>query len=100
MKKAKEDVIEADSLIQPLIRVAGEKHLLEKLMEADAMPEMKAVGYMNLDPSRRHHFISYVVTFKGHRVLKIEVSEPNMKLLVEEESKINFVQSLMDQGEL
>jgi hypothetical protein len=92
MAKAKK---ETGPLIQPSIRVEGEKHILETMSETE-IPEMKAVGYAKLTDNHQHNWISYVIKFKGKDVLSIEVDEPNMRAIAEETSKINFTTLFID----
>ena len=86
-------------LIKPLIRVEGVPHILETKLKSGKMPEMKCVGYMNLD-SGSNSWISYTATIKGNEVLSIEVDEPNMRAVAEESAKIAFVTNFIDQGML
>lgn len=88
--------------IVPIVKVEGQKHDLEKMYEEapDDMPEMKAVGFMHLDKGRRHAWISYTMTVKGDRVIKMEVSEPDMQAIAEENAKIEFVNCFTDVGGL
>lgn len=85
------------SFIEPIIRVEGEKHELEKIFEEnpEKLPEIKAIGFMQIKPG--NNWVSYVMTTKGKEVLKIEVSEPDLKDIAEEAAKISFVQTFVDQ---
>lgn len=98
-KKAQEEQVE--SIVSPEIRVAGETHPLEDLIygEGEEAPIMKAVGYMRLNTKVQNNYISYVVTFQGDKVLKIEVGEPNLKAIAEETAKIAFVNNFIDSEE-
>lgn len=84
--------------IEPTITVNDEKHILEEIFEGDPseMPTLKSVGYAQLKGSP--YWVSYVLTTKGTKVLKIEIDEPNLRGIAEETSKINFVNELMNQG--
>lgn len=84
-------------IIQPLIRVEGEDHMLEKIFDGDSSsyPELKSIGYMQLKSG--NHWVSYVITTKGREVIKIEVSEPDLRAIAEESSKINFVNCFVDE---
>lgn len=86
------------SVIQPLVRVVGQKHVLEDIFdgEEEDVPELKAVGYARVT-TKAGGWVSYVVTFKGNKVLKLEVSDPELRNIVEESAKIDFVQSFLDQ---
>lgn len=85
-------------LVQPLIRVEGEKHALETLLEGDPndLPVLKSIGYAPLGKSNQ--WVSYVITTKGKEVLSIEISEPDLRAIAEESSKINFVNQFMNVG--
>ena len=97
-RQKKVESIEGAPVVQPLIRSNGEKHILEEMFEdplAD-MPVMKAIGYMSLKYGP-NSWVSYTVTFKGDKVLKIEVDEPNLRPIAEESAKIAFVEQFIDQ---
>lgn len=85
----------ADSVVKPLIAVAGETHPLDDMIASDDAPEMKAVGYMRLSPGPSG-WVSYTVTIKGREVLSIDVAEPNMRAIAEESAKIAFVEAFID----
>lgn len=82
--------------IAPIVRVEGQKHELVKLIEEDEAPVMKAVGYMKLLKGRQHSWCSYLITFKGNKILKCEIAEPDMRAVAEEAAKADFVEQLMD----
>ncbi len=86
------------SIVKPQIRVAGETHILEAIFEDKTkdLPEMKSVGYMRINQSS-NNWLSYTITTKGNEVLSIEVGEPNLRAIVEDEAKIAFVNSFMNQ---
>lgn len=85
------------SYIQPLVKVNGEDHYLEKQAKSgEEMPIMKAVGVYRADMTRNHSWVSYVVTIQGDKVLKIEVAEPDMRAIAEESAKIEFVSNFME----
>lgn len=83
-------------LIQPLVREAGVKHILEEILEEtpEDLPTIKSVGYAKVGSN----WVSYVVTSKGRQVLAIEVSDPDMRQIAEEQAKISFVELFTDQG--
>ena len=91
----KQTVSKSSNLVCPLIRVAGEKHPLEEMVEKGKAPEMKAIGYMKLT-SGQHSWVSYVITFQGDKVKKIEVGEPDMRAIAEDAAKMDFVQAFID----
>ena len=86
----------SEPIIQPLIRVDGQKHALEKLWVEDEAPELKAIGYAKIFKDRQHSWVSYIITTQGDQVKKIEISEPDMREIAEESSKIDFVNSFVD----
>jgi hypothetical protein len=86
-----------NEFICPLVKVVGEKHLLEQLIARGEAPEIKAVGYMRLG-NQRNSWVSYTITTKGREVLKIEIDEPNMREIAEESAKIAFVENLMEEA--
>jgi hypothetical protein len=88
---------QSNSIVCPLIRNNGEKHLLETLFEKNEAPEMTAVGYMKLSNGSAS-WVSYVATFQGNEVKKIEISEPDLRAIAEDASRIDFVQNFIDKG--
>lgn len=95
---AKSKQTKPTNIIQPLIRVEGEQHPLEKLFEGDPLdlPELRSIGYTNLGTGNQ--WVSYVITTKGKEVISIEISEPDLRAIAEEGSKINFVNCFVDIG--
>lgn len=91
---------EISSIIKPLISIEGHEHVFQKLEKEGKLPEMKAIGYMDLGQGKIHNWVSYVITIKGNKVLSIEIDEPNMRQIAEEASKINFTTTFMDVNEL
>jgi hypothetical protein len=88
----------SESIVKPLVKVEGQKNALETLIDDEQAPILKSVGYMKIFQNRQHSWVSYVVTSKGKEVISIEVSEPDMRDIAEESSKINFVQCFTDQS--
>lgn len=87
-----------ESIVKPVVRVAGELHALEKILDGDPdkIPTIKSVGCMRVSPDS-NSWISYTILTKGREVISIEVDEPNLRGVAEESAKINFVQQFMDQ---
>lgn len=83
------------SLIQPLVQAAGETHILQKLQDQKTPPILKAIGYAKVGEGA-HPFVSYVVTFQGEKVLSIEVSDPDMRQIAEDQAKMSFVEQFVD----
>lgn len=85
-----------ESIIRPLIKVDGEDHILEEMERDGEMPVLTAVGYAQLVEDKRM-WVSYTVRFQGDKVLSIDVSEPDFKLIAEDSAKVAFVQELDDE---
>lgn len=97
----------ADNIVKPMIRTyapqeAGKPKIpiinfLEETFQKDpeSMPVMTAVGYMKASKIK-NDFASYIVTFQGTKVLKIEIGEPNLRAIAEDEAKISFVTEFTD----
>jgi len=85
--------------VVPSISVEGYTHPWVLAEKAGELPEMKAVGYSRLPGGQ---WVSYVVTFQGARVIKVEVEEPNLRAIAEESAKMAFVTNFVDadRGEL
>lgn len=73
----------------------GKTHVLDQLFEGPKaeMPELKSVGVAKLQGTNT--WIDYVITTRGKEVLSIEVGEPNLRQIVEDTAKINFVEQFM-----
>lgn len=82
-------------IIEPIIRFVNEpkEHVLEKLMSGETPPTLISVGSINVPGTNT--YVSYVLHSKGNEVLKIEVGEPNLKLISDDEAKINFVNHVL-----
>ncbi len=82
-------------IIEESIKVEGstKKHALKQLFDEDAAPQIKSIGYAGIPGTNR--YISYIITTQGKEVLKIEVSEPDLRAIAEDEAKINFVNCFM-----
>ncbi len=96
LKKVKPSPTE--SVVKPSVTFLGGKdHVLEELLKKDEAQELKSVGYARVNNLAGHTaaYVSYVITTKGDKVLKIEVEEPNLKAIAEEATKISFVNNFM-----
>lgn len=94
MAKKKQSAAE---VIKPLVQVEGEKHILQEAYEAgEDLPIITAVGFMRVAPGSKD-FVSYKLKVQGREVISIEVGEPNLKAIAEDEAKIAFVTSFIDQ---
>lgn len=83
--------------IEPTIEVKGTPHLFLDMPEED-LPEIKTVGIARVAPLSKD-FVSVVITTKGDKVLKMEVSEPNLKAIAIDEAKISFVETFLNEAE-
>lgn len=92
---AKKKLAKPESIVKSLTPIEGEDHPLADLFEAEDPPVMKAIGYTSLGPGNK--WVSYVLTFKGPKILSIVVSEPNLRAVAEDMSKIDFVENFMSQ---
>lgn len=91
-KKQEESVI-----IERVIRSAEDAiHPLDKLINSEDAPEIRSVGFMRISETS-NTWISYVMTTKGNKVIKVEVDEPNLRVIAEESAKIQFVNLFVDQ---
>lgn len=97
-KKQQTSLPIADSVVQPIVKFDAQKHLLDELIDKGEAPELKSVGYMQIKPG--NNWVSYVITTKGREVLKVEISEPDMKIVAEESAKISFVQTFVDHQDM
>lgn len=95
---AKPSKSKKQSIVQPLIKMEGEKHLFEELEEANELPIIKSIGYMRVAPNSRD-YVSYTITSRGHEVLSIEVSEPNARLIAVDDAKLAFMTVFEDSDE-
>jgi len=75
--------------------VGGKKNALVNLFEGDQskLPVLKSVGYGEIPGTNT--FVAYVIYSKGGNILKIEVEEPNLRVIAEESAKIFFVNAFM-----
>lgn len=87
----------SSNIVEPSIRVNDEKHILEDLMDGpfEDCPELTSIGFCRIGKTT-NNWISYRITTKGDKVLKIEAEEPNMRAVAEEAAKISFVESFVD----
>lgn len=96
-------VIEAkgvdSSLIEPSVRYDNDKHALEVLFDGDKneLPILKSVGYVKLPGTT--NFVAYTIQSKGREIIKIEVEEPNVRMIAEESAKIFFANHFMSGDE-
>lgn len=98
MAKKAAQVIQEEPVIKPLVKVSGEKHILETMFEGDTdnMPILKSVGFAKASQSSTS-WVSYVIKTQGARVLEIEVSEPDQKAIASDNAKTDFVRILVDE---
>ncbi len=72
------------------------KHAMIELFEgpAELMPVMKSVGLVRV-PGRRT-YMAYTLHTKGNQIIQIDVSEPDRKLIAEDDAKMSFVQNFLN----
>lgn len=86
--------------IKTEIKIEGEKHPLQQMLEDGTLPELISVGCVNLDPNRLHKWASFVLKTKGTEIVSIEaVSEPDMRPHAVDGARTKFVTHFMDQIE-
>lgn len=88
-KKAPKDIV------KPVVDFGpdAKQNALVELFQQETPPELKSVGYAKVPGTNR--FVSYIIISKGTEVLSIEVSEPDLRAIAEDDAKINFVNSFM-----
>lgn len=91
VKKAKENA----TFIKPAIRVNGQDHVIETLFKQGKTPKFAAVGVSQLEPGK-NSWVSYLLEIVGDKVVSMEVGEPNLRAIAEEEAKIGFVTKFLD----
>lgn len=57
--------------------------------------ELISIGYAK-SSDNSSSYVCYIIKSKGDKIISIEVGEPNMKLIAQDECKINFVTNFMD----
>lgn len=58
-------------------------------------PIVKSVGYCKIPNSNL--YLSFIIHTQGANVIKVEVEEPNLRPIIEESAKLNFVNIFMNQ---
>lgn len=81
------------SIVEPSVKFGDEINPLISIFED---MEIKSIGYMRVP--NKNTFASYVITSKGDKVLKIEVDEPNLRVIAEESAKIHFTDNFCNDG--
>ncbi len=81
--------------IEPIVRFVNEDkpHMVETLLHVENPPEIKSIGSIHVPGTNT--YVSFVMTTKGTEVLSLEVGEPNLKLIADDEAKINFVHHVL-----
>ena len=87
-----------ESVIQPTIHFVGntKEHALEELFNNGEAPLIKSVGYVNLPGTTL--YVSYIIHSRGTEIVKIEVEEPNVKMIAEDSAKVAFVNTFCNEG--
>lgn len=87
----------ASDVIEEIMTFDGDskEHPLKTLFDGspESWPTLFSVGYAQLPDSNK--FVSYVITFKGKEMIKMQVSQPDFRQVAEDEAKINFVNKFM-----
>lgn len=82
-------------LVDTLVKIEGAPlHAFEAAEDNGELPILTAVGMARISPDS-NDFVSYTLQTKGKEVLSMEVSEPNLRAIVQDEAKINFVQEFL-----
>ena len=83
------------SIVETGIKITGSSpHVFEDLTKVDSEIPFTAVGMVKVPGART--YVSYTLTCLGKNIVKVEVGEPNLKLIVEDEAKISFVNNFMN----
>ena len=82
------------TIVAPMISIEGDVHPLEDMEASGEMPTLTSIGYSRVSPTSRE-YVSYIITSRGGEVLKLEVAEPNLRAISEDEAKTSFVTHFM-----
>lgn len=92
--KAKADLPE----INPEIRCNGEAHAIETMFKEGRFPLIKCVGMTRISENS-NSWVSCDMEIVGGEIKKINVGEPNLKLIALDEAKVTFVTKFMGEEE-
>lgn len=86
-----------EDIVQPSVVFDGDKdHALRLLFKQNEAPVLKSIGFGPIPGVEGYgRFVSYVMTSQGDKILSIEVGQPNLKPIAEDEAKIAFVTNFM-----
>lgn len=95
MAKAKLTTSEVKSIVKPLIQEEGYVHPLTDMFKQkpELLQTLTSIGIYRIPDSNK--FVSYVIKSKGAEIVSLEVSEPDLRAIAEEASKIAFVELFM-----
>ena len=93
-KNVPRETATATKIVRPLIRDAHTPHPLEVLETDGKIPDLTAVGMLNLGSGAK--YVSFVLKTKGDKVVSIEVTEPDMKAIAVEALKTEVVLKFID----
>src|SRR5690348_1333073 len=93
MARPKKD-LEGTSIIKPLVKDPAKPHPFEDAEKNGELPILTSVGFTRVGTT--NNFVSYVMKSQGDKVLSVEVSDPNLRGIAEESSKIDFVTHFID----
>ncbi len=66
-----------------------EKHIFQELFEENELPTIRTIGLVRVNPNSKD-WVALTIEIKGDRVITMEVSEPNMKLIAMDDAKMRF----------
>lgn len=92
MAKPKKTEVKESTFIEPSIKIEGHANPFIEHVKDDE-PELIAVGYARVPGT--NNYAAYTLTFKGDKVIKMTVDEPNLKRIAEDSAKTMFVDQLM-----
>jgi hypothetical protein len=92
MAKPKKTEVKESTFIEPNVKIEGHDNAFIQYVETDE-PELTAVGYARVPGT--NNYAAYTLTFKGDKIVKMTVDEPNLKRIAEDSAKTMFVNELM-----
>lgn len=94
METKSEETSKKPFQVTPIITVAdAPPHPLNELLNSSECPELKAVSVVHLPGTNL--YVSIAITYKGNQILRMDVGEPNLRSIAEDEAKIEFTQAFM-----
>jgi hypothetical protein len=93
-KSAQAPVPVETKIIVPVVKDSHSFHPLETAEAKGELPELTSIGMCRVGETNT--FVSYVITSRGDKVISVEVSEPDLKAIAIETTKIEFVNKFID----